>query len=389
MEIEKIKDILRDFLDNELQEIKQNKIRFTVLVFFTLFAVGFMFADEDSEQIELNEPIQIEQEKNISTESKQTDTDKKIIVVKKNHDETEKTNVSIVIGENPDDYVYIRDPFASKVEDNIEVTKKPEIIETHVATSENAEKPKVLPTIPDDLPPIPEPNLALLIPQDKPIIPETKVPEDDFILTGTVVSGNNKNALIRKVSPARDDKYHAEDIVVKVGDSIKGNQITDIADGKIILNNGEFQIYISGFESAGIAFDDSDDFKDTVTEDEILSSNSENENLSDIPFENPQKILEENFPNLSDNEVVTGKIPEILLTGDFAEEKFAEEDLISREIIESDFLSADDKNDTNSDKDISFADSTISDGNSDFQTNNTDVTELNPNLSVQQLWQSE
>ena len=69
MNTENFKDILDKFLKSELEEIRENKFRFIALVFFTIIAVGFMFTDDDSEQIILNEPEQV-----VQVEPEKTDT---------------------------------------------------------------------------------------------------------------------------------------------------------------------------------------------------------------------------------------------------------------------------------------------------------------------------
>lgn len=354
---EDFKDMIRNFLKNEFKEIKENKIRFIALVFFTIIAVGFMFADDGGEQIELNEPVQIEQEQiveigDVEIGDKPTDSNKKIIFVKKNIAEDEEKSVTAVIGENQDDYVYIRDPFAS--EEKIEVAEKIDISnveEKTVTTSKIPENSIITDITADNLPPIPEPDLTFLIPQNKPIIPENKAPADEFILEGTVICGSNKNALIKKISPIQNNRYREEDIIVNVGDYIQGQQITDIAHGKIILNNGENYMYLSGFELSSI--------EDEILDNEISSADlNDYSNLSDVPFENsnlddwPDLNIDNNIEYIPDDfentNIVKNTSEELFANLDNEENKiipkkseisFTEDSFIDEEIIEDDFSS--------------------------------------------------
>lgn len=352
MNTEDFKDMIRNFLKNEFKEIKENKIRFIALVFFTIIAVGFMFADDGGEQIELNEPVQIEQEQIVEIGDKPTDSNKKIIFVKKNIAEDEEKSVTAVIGENQDDYVYIRDPFAS--EEKIEVAEKIDISnveEKTVTTSKIPENSIITSITADNLPPIPEPDLTFLIPQNKPIIPENKAPADEFILEGTVICGSNKNALIKKISPIQNNRYREEDIIVNVGDYIQGQQITDIAHGKIILNNGENYMYLSGFELSSI--------EDEILDNEISSADlNDYSNLSDVPFENsnlddwPDLNIDNNIEYIPDDfentNIVKNTSEELFANLDNEENKiipkkseisFTEDSFIDEEIIEDDFSS--------------------------------------------------
>ena len=289
MNIGKIKDIFLEFLKNDLEEINKNKMRFFALVFFAIIAVGFMFVDDDSEQIDLNEPVQIEQEEIVSTEDKKVD--KNIIVVKKNP-EIEKNNISVVIGENQNDVIYVRDPFSSQ--DTVEVAEKIDVEEIPAMPpkippiQENSEViSSINPITPDNLPPIPDVNVDLLIPQDKPILPENETPAEKFILTGTLISDDNKNALIRKIS---SDSREKEDIVVKVGDYVQGQKITDIVGSKIILDDGANYMQLNGFESTDIIFSD---------------ENNNIEKNEDLPVENLDngKVEDLNIDKIQDTNI--------------------------------------------------------------------------------------
>ena len=252
MDSEKLKDIIKKLLQNELEEIKQNRFRVLVLIFFTILSIGFMFIDDEETQIALDEPMQIEQEIIESAENKKSE--KKPAIIKKKHDEYSEVKVLPVIGANSDE-LYISDPFALKEKsETTEENDKEEISVTQempVITQQIAPIPALTPITPDNLPPIPEPDIALLLQQDKPILPENKEPAEEFILTGTAISGDNKLALVKKVSSTPNSNYHDESIIVKIGDSIQGQQITDIVDSKLILNNGEKYMRISGFINSG------------------------------------------------------------------------------------------------------------------------------------------
>lgn len=404
MDIDFLKDMIKNFLKNEFEEIKENKIRFIALIFFTIVAVGFMFVDDDSEQIALNEPIQIDQEKIVEVGDKATETDKKVTFVKKNIVEDEEKSIIAVIGENQNDYIYIGDPFAS--EEKIEVAEKINIVdikENPAIPSKISQNSIITPITADTLPPIPEPDLAFLIPQNKPIIPENKSPVDEFILEGTVICGSNKNALIKKISSIQDNKYREEDIIVKVGDYIQGEQITDIAHGKIILNNGENYMYLSGAEFSNM-------------EDEILSSEissadlNDYSNFSDIALENPNlddwsnqevvkniegihekinnidtvnSISEEIFANLDDeeNKFIPEKNEVNFVEDNFIDEEIIEEDFGSVEIEAEKNLYIDENTDKNTDVTESFADLSIE---NNILTTDTDINsdDLSPNLKI-------
>lgn len=369
MNTEKFKELFKNFFEREFKEIQENKIRFIALVFFTIIAVGFMFADDDSEQIELNEPVRVEQEKIVEIGDKSTEDNKKVIFVKKNISEDEEKNVTAVIGENQDDYVYIRDPFA--VEEKIEVAEK-------IDVSDIKEIPAMMPKIPEipaithmptnNLPPIPEPDLALLIPHDKPIMPENKLPVDEFILEGTVICGSNKNALIKKISPTQDNKYREEDIIVKVGDSIQGQQITDIKNGKIILNNGENYMYLSGFEISSV--------EDDIFDNEIASADLNDDSI----------LNDDNFSDIPADFKISDTLDKEENVADFVEDSFIDE-----EIIETDFDSVeleteknsntDNKSDITTDTANDFTDFSVEDNilSADSDINSDD---LSPDLNI-------
>ena len=293
MDSDKIKDIFRKFLQSEFEEIRQNKIRFIALIFFTIIAVGFMFTDDDSEQIIVNEPEQIVQVEPEKTNTKPT---KKIFAVREEPVETDKGSVSVVIGENSDDYIYIRDPFASN--ESTEVAEKIEIEENSVTQSQTLQIPpipSVTPITIDNLPPIPDTNIDMLIPQDKPILPENKVSTEEFILTGTVIGEDFKNALVKKITTTSDNKNREESILVKVGDSIQGQTITDIAGSKIVLNNGENYMYLSGFADIDVITNST---VDTLSSDENLPSNLDIDENLDTTIEYQESPFEEDLPNL-------------------------------------------------------------------------------------------
>ena len=345
MDSEKLKDIVKKLLQNELEEIKQNRFRVLALIFFTILSIGFMFLDDEETQIALDEPVQIEQEIIESAENKKSE--KKPVIIKKKHDEYSEVKVLPVIGANSDE-LYISDPFALKEKsETTEENDKEEVLVTQeipVITQQIAPIPALTPITPDNLPPIPEPDIALLLQQDKPILPENKEPAEEFILTGTAISGDNKLALVKKVSSTPNSNYHDESIIVKIGDSIQGQQITDIVDSKLILNNGENYMRISGFINSG------DDTDEPLSDPEIDYNELNNAESDDIPIEYLEKLPGEKVLTSTENENFDLYLDyEEILSEDITTDLNIEEikiipennkdSFIDDEVVEDDFIS--------------------------------------------------
>lgn len=300
MEIKNLKDIIREFWQNELEEIRKNKFRIAALVLFSIAAIFFMLTDEEK-KIDLSENSQIEQveqEEKISSEEKNS-SDKKVIVVKKDKSESksEGKNISFVIGANSDD-LYIRDPFAS--EEIIEVALKKEV-EKIPATPPQIpplplNSPQNLPkvSIPSDLPPIPS---------QRPILPETPPQlSEKFILTGTAI-GANKNAIVKKISSTQG-KEQEENIIVGVGDYVQGRQIIDITGNALIFDDNQSPMYISGFDNFSVSLSANEsELSDIVEENKILETSPSYE--EELPINSISNLEKE----MAEKPVSTTEIP--------------------------------------------------------------------------------
>lgn len=300
---DELKNKLQDFWNNEIEEIKQNKIRFITLIFCTFIAFAFWFTDEKSEEISLNEPVQVEESNNVTqedkTEENKISSNNEVISVKSPSSEVDGVKIVSAIGANSEK-LYVGDPFKSE-ETNKTETKK-EITKTAVTPSENP--PIQLSPIPSQqpvLPPIPEMNQPIIVAKAE---PPPKAPQDEFILTGTAIGETTKAALIKKISSSQGN-IREEDIILSVGDTLQGRQITDITRESVIFDDGG-RIYASNFEGyISIRADDDDEkISDTTeNEEEILLSNgdfseTENSKIIDIP-----PIPEKSFYNLPDTQI--------------------------------------------------------------------------------------
>lgn len=233
-----LKQKFRDFWQNELEEIKQNKIRVFALIFSVFIAVALMFTEDDGEKIDMGNFEKLEE----STEmipKKNSDDDKKlntkVISVKKAKDKIDKEKVIAVIGANSEE-LYIGDPFQSSEE-------KPVNIEQQTLKIDDI--PSQIPLIPPEssfipvqkteLPPIPDMS------KDLPPIPSavpSPSPADEFILTGTAINSGKKAAVVKKVSINQGKGTHEENLILAVGDFLDGRQIVDITDGALIFDDG-------------------------------------------------------------------------------------------------------------------------------------------------------
>ena len=112
-------------------------------------------------------------------------------------------------------------------------TPTPEVIET-ADTNKNLfisdpfkipEKEKIEP--PPELPPV------IIAPP----VAQVPISNEKFILRGTAIIGNNKTALIQKIS--EDKKSDAENLILGIGDNLNGKKILDIAADSVIFEDGE------------------------------------------------------------------------------------------------------------------------------------------------------
>ena len=183
-------DKLKEILQHELDELKQNKIRAIALGVCFIVLLIFWLTDDssDGEEIVLNEPTIAEKPpatKDLPVVS---------LPVEKSAD-----GVTLVMGANADPLL-IGDPFAGK------------------------EKPKPPPKV--VTPPVP--SIVIQPPQ----IPEQPKPQpqEEIILTGTAISGTNKTAMF-----LRDKKT----IFLTIGEEIGGKKILAITPDFVTFEDGE------------------------------------------------------------------------------------------------------------------------------------------------------
>lgn len=183
-------DEFKKFLNRELEELKQNKIRAIALAVCSIVAIIFLITDDSSsgEEIILNNAPPLTK-----------DLPVKVLPAEKSPD-----GVTIVLGANAD-ALLIADPFAG------EEKPKPQ------------PKPQSNPQPPPPLPAIPSP---------KSIQPSPKIeqPQEQMTLTGTAVSGNNKVAMLLRGN---------ETLFLTIGDEINGKKIIDITPDFVTFDNGE------------------------------------------------------------------------------------------------------------------------------------------------------
>jgi len=188
-------DELKKFLSRELDELKQNKIRAIALVACLIVAIIFWTIDDSSggEEIVLTEKPPVTK-----------DLPVKVLPVEKSPD-----GVTIVLGANAD-ALLIADPFAGE-----EKTQPP---------------PK--PQSPPHKPPLPAIPSPVVIQPPEP--PQIEQPREQFILTGTAISGNNKVAMFLRGN---------ETLFKTIGDELDGRRIVDITPDFVTLDNNE-RIYL-------------------------------------------------------------------------------------------------------------------------------------------------
>ncbi|MBR4152491.1 MAG: hypothetical protein IKT98_05975 [Selenomonadaceae bacterium] len=181
-------DELKEILQRELEELKQNKIRVIALVvcFIILLIIWITDDNSDGEEITLNEPPPVTK-----------DLPMKTLPTDKNPD-----GIKVVMGANAD-RLFISDPF------------------------EFEEEPKPKPPTPTPpLPKIPAPS-TVIEPKPEPIIEQ---PKEQIILTGTAISGENKTAMFLRGN---------ETLFLTIGEEIDGRKISDITPDFVTFDNGE------------------------------------------------------------------------------------------------------------------------------------------------------
>lgn len=186
-------DELRKFLNREVEELKQHKIRTVALV--VLFVVLLIFWANDynsaGEEINLSEPTADDAppvSKNLSVS----------LPVEKS-----RNGVTFVIGANADE-LFIGDPFAGE-----EKTMPP---------------PSPAPP-PPKIPANPFPPL-----QNQPLPQIPKLAEEKIILMGTAITAENKMAMFAKGT---------EILFLTIGDKLNGRLIIDISPDFVTFEDGE------------------------------------------------------------------------------------------------------------------------------------------------------
>ncbi len=178
-------DDLKKFWQNNLIEIRENKLRFAALLILLVFVTILALSNSESgEEIILTEQPQIE-------------TAEEFVPVP-------NANIIVALGANSGD-LYISNPFKAEPE-----------IEPPPA--------EILPQIPE-IPSQPE----IIISQ--PVAQESPKPAEKFILRGTAIIGENKSALIQKNSSE-------DNLIVNIGDTLSGKIIVDIAQDSLIFDDG-------------------------------------------------------------------------------------------------------------------------------------------------------
>lgn len=191
-------DELKNIWQNDLKEIQENKFRFAGLcICFVAASVLLLTDDGGGEEIVLNEtpaPVAVET-------AKKVDSGTKIIAVKSSATSNADKNIKVVLGANSNDLL-VGDPFKIPPKEKV--------------------KPPEIPT-------------AITAP---PVAQVPTLPPEKFILRGTAIFGNNKTALIQKIIGG-DKKTSEEDLILGIGDRLKGKKIIDIATDSLVLEDGE------------------------------------------------------------------------------------------------------------------------------------------------------
>ena len=190
-------DKLKEILQHELDELKQNKIRAIALGVCFVVVLVFWIVDDtsDDEEIILNEPTTTADALPVTKDLPVAN-----LPIEKSPD-----GVTLVLGANADP-IFVGDPFAGK------------------------EKPKPKPPPPKVVAP-PVPPIALQPPQPPPQILEQPKPQpqEKIILTGTAISGEKKFAMFLRGK---------ETIFLTIGEEIGGKKISDITPDFVTFADG-------------------------------------------------------------------------------------------------------------------------------------------------------
>ena len=196
-------DKLKNFWQKDLNELKENPLRFGGLSICFIAAIALFFSDDGGgEQINISEnPAPVEKVEKPATVANNT----KIITVKNAKNSSADKNITVVLGANSEELI-VHDPFKVPQKEKIE-------------TPPPAEIPTVQPVI---IPPAA---------QEPPKLSEK------FILRGTAIVGYKKSALIQIIS--NDKNSAAENLILEIGDSLGGKKIIDISQDSLIFDDGE------------------------------------------------------------------------------------------------------------------------------------------------------
>ena len=198
---------MKDFLKAQLDEVRENKLRFGLLV--VAFFAAIIFAVTD--YFERGEEIDLEPQKISQVEPVQTTADEKPVAQKVS---VANENVKAVIGANADE-IYIYDPFKDPA-------PKVKVESPKVEVPVKAEEAKSSPI---------EPVIVIKPTPDVPAPP--KPPEEKFVLQG-IALGENKVAMVQKISEGKV----IEMLFLKIGDKLQGKKISDIAEDFLTFDDG-------------------------------------------------------------------------------------------------------------------------------------------------------
>lgn len=185
-------DFLKNFWQDNLTEIRENKIRFGAILILLIATVIFALADSTAADTEI--PIETPAAETPAAAVEDTE----IQPVQPAAVPAASENLKVVLGANSS-ALYVSDPFTA---------------------------------------PIPEPAPAVEVPAELPEIPVAQIepePAEKFALSGTAVSGDSKTAIIHKIS---GDKDRAENFIVSVGDTLGTRRVIDITPDFVALDDG-------------------------------------------------------------------------------------------------------------------------------------------------------
>lgn len=202
---------MKDFLKAQLDEIRENKLRFGLLVVVLFATIIFVMTDsfERGEEIELAAPQKISQVEPVQTQAVDNLPAENLA--------STTGNVKAVIGANADE-IYIYDPFKNPNPKTEKKVEPPPKVEVPVKADEKSSPPA-------------EPVIVI---QPAPEVDKTpKPPEIKFVLHGTAL-GENKVAMVQKISEGKV----LEMLFLKIGDKVNDKKIADIAERFLTFDDG-------------------------------------------------------------------------------------------------------------------------------------------------------